>query len=301
MTPVEQVRFGVDGITLAGHLRVPPPAAGQRQPAVVVAGPSPQVKEQAPDVYAERLTAEGYATLTLDYRNFGESGGAPRQREDPAGKLADLRAAVSFLARQPAVDPARIAMVGVCAGGGYALKAAAFDRRIRAFAGIAGFYPSPSLLRDAMGAEAYQAALAEAVAVLAREDQGEPVQYLPHVTPQGGGGFMQGGEPYEYYGSPRGQAAGYRNQLTADTAYTVLTLDNATAADFLSPTPALIVHGETDDYCLPGHAQAVYDRFGDPKHLVWLPTTTHIGFYDDDAYITPAVAETVSFLGAHLG
>jgi uncharacterized protein len=32
-------------------------------------------------------------TVTIDPRNFGESGGEPRQREDPAGKLADLRAA----------------------------------------------------------------------------------------------------------------------------------------------------------------------------------------------------------------
>jgi len=240
-------------------------------------------------------------TLTLDHRNFGESAGEPRQREDPAGKLGDLRAAVSFLARHPAVDPDRIGMVGVCAGAGYALKAAAFDPRVKAFAGIAGFYPSPQLLRDGMGPGAYRAALADAVAVVTREDRGEPVQYVPDVSPEGGGGFMAGGEPYEYYGTPRGQAPGYRNELTADTAYTLLILDNASAADLLSPTSALIVHGAKDDYCPPAQAQAIYHRFSQPKHLVWLPTTTHIGYYDDDTYLTPAVAETVGFLRAHTG
>jgi fermentation-respiration switch protein FrsA (DUF1100 family) len=106
MTRAEQVRFDVDGITLAGHLRVPAQAAGQRRPAVVVAGPSPQVKEQAPDVYAERLTAEGYATLTLDYRNFGESGGAPRQREDPASWPTSGPRSASWPGRRPSTPTA---------------------------------------------------------------------------------------------------------------------------------------------------------------------------------------------------
>ena len=54
-----------------------------------------------------------------------------RQHEDAVGKLRDLRDAVGFLAAQPDVDPDRIGCCGICLGGGYALKFAAFDPRIR--------------------------------------------------------------------------------------------------------------------------------------------------------------------------
>src|SRR6185503_1541892 len=117
-------------------------------PAVLIAGPSPQVKEQAADAYAARFAAAGWRALSIDYRNFGASGGAPRLREDPAGKLADLRASISFLSAHPDVDGDRIDIVGICAGAGYALKAASADPRIRSFVGIAGFYPNPVQLRQ---------------------------------------------------------------------------------------------------------------------------------------------------------
>jgi fermentation-respiration switch protein FrsA (DUF1100 family) len=286
------VAFTVDDIAIVGHLHAA--EDGGRAPAVLIAGPSPQVKEQVPDRYAARFAAAGCHALTIDYRNFGGSGGQPRLRENPAGKLADLRAAVSFLTALPDVD--RVAVVGVCAGAGYALKAAAHDPRIFAFVGIAGFYPNPAVLRQAMGERAYRDALRTAIGVLEREDRGEPVQYLPHVAPEGGTALIQGGEPYEYYGTARASAPNYRNEITADTSYTMLTLDGATAAELLAPTPALIVHGEKDAYCTPEQARAVYERIDGAKEVVWLQADTHIAFYDDTAVIDAAVNAAVAFL-----
>lgn len=123
------------------------------------------------------------------------------------------------------------------------------------------------------------------------------MEYLPHVGPEGGGpALLTGGEPFDYYGTARGHATGYLNRITADTGHTILTLDLASAADLLSPTPALIVHGEADAYCAPEQARATFDRIGGTKEIVWLPTDTHVGFYDDEAYIAPAVAATTDFL-----
>src|ERR1022692_2657674 len=101
-----EVSFASDGITLAGHLRVP--EDGGPPPAVALTGPLSGVKEQVTGLDAEKIAAAGYVTLSFDHRNFGASGGAPRQHEDAAGKLHDLRAAVSFLTAQPEVDPAQI-------------------------------------------------------------------------------------------------------------------------------------------------------------------------------------------------
>jgi fermentation-respiration switch protein FrsA (DUF1100 family) len=294
-----RVAFDADGVTIVGHLHVPD-GGSDDFPALVIPGPSPSVKEQIADRYAARLAAAGYAALTLDPRNFGESGGTPRQREDPAGKLVDLRAAVSFLAAHPAVDPERIASVGICVGAGYALRLAAFDRRLKAFVGIAGFYPSPSLLREQLGAEAYRAQLERLAAVVQRQDEGRPIEYIAHVAPEGEPAFMAGGEPYEFYGTERGRAAGYRNELTVDTALALLTLDNAIGADFLAPTPGLIVHSEVDAYATPERTQEVFDRLGGPKRLVWLGAASHIDLYDREPLVQAAVDATAAFLEEHL-
>ena len=121
-------------------------------PALTLTGPLSGVKDQVVGNYAERLTAEGFVTLAFDHRNFGDSEGEPRQHEDSAGKLADLRDAVGYLASRPEVDPDRIAVVGVCLGGGYAVRAGAFDPRVRAIAGVGGAYNSPHRLREMLGA-----------------------------------------------------------------------------------------------------------------------------------------------------
>jgi dienelactone hydrolase len=87
---------------------------------VVLTGPLTGVRQQVTGHYAERLHRHGSSTLAFDHRGFGESGGR-RAHEDSQGKLADLRAAVG-----------RIGVVGVCLGGGYAVRTAAADPRIAA-------------------------------------------------------------------------------------------------------------------------------------------------------------------------
>ena len=193
---MERVEWEADGLTLVGDLRVPSPAGG-RAPGLVFTGPFTGVRDQVTGLYASRRAAAGYVTLAFDHGNFGESGGQPRRHEDPQGKLADLRAAVSFLRARPEVDPGRIGAVGICLGGGYALKFAAFDPRVKVFAGIAGAYNTPYAMRSGMGPHGYRQALASFAAVAEEHDQGGGVQYIPAVAVQGEAA-MPGEEPFAF-------------------------------------------------------------------------------------------------------
>lgn len=87
---LEEVRFLSGDIALAGHIRRPndnrPP-----YPALMFTGPFTGVKEQVTGTDAAALAIGGYLTLAFDHRDFGASDGVPRQHEDVAGKLADLR------------------------------------------------------------------------------------------------------------------------------------------------------------------------------------------------------------------
>ncbi|MEV4111996.1 alpha/beta hydrolase [Nonomuraea sp. NPDC049695] len=289
-----RVEFMVDGLTLAGDLRVP--GGVGPHPALVLTGPFTGVRSQMTGLYAERLAERGYVTLAFDHRNWGESEGVPRREEDPQGKLRDLRAAVSFLRSRDEVDRERIGVVGVCLGAGYALKFAAFDPRVRTFAGIAGAYNNPYTMRAGMD---YPSVLAGLTEVLERQDQGGDVEYMPAVADEGEAA-MPGDEPYAYYGTSRGASPHWSNSVTRASVRELVTLDNMMGADFLSPKPALIVHGVVDRFCSPEGAEEAYRRLDQPKKLVWVDAKQHIDLYDREPYVTQAVDATADFLAEHL-
>jgi fermentation-respiration switch protein FrsA (DUF1100 family) len=289
-----RVEFMIDGLTLAGGLRVPE-GVGPR-PGLVLTGPFTGVRDQVTGLYAARLAARGYVTLAFDHRNWGESDGEPRRHEDPQGKLHDLRAAVSFLRSRPEVDPDRIGAVGICLGGGYAMKFAAFDPRVRAFAGIAGAYNNPYAMRSGMD---YQAVLSGFAEVLERQDQGGPVEYVAAVAERGEAA-MPGDEPYAYYGTERGASPTWRNEVTRASVRELVTVDNMMGADFLSPKPALIVHGVVDRFCSPEGAEEAFRRLDEPKRIVWVDAKQHIDLYDREPYVTQAVDAADDFLREHL-
>jgi fermentation-respiration switch protein FrsA (DUF1100 family) len=293
----EKVKFTVDGVTLVGDLRVP--ATPGPHPALVFTGPFTGTRDQVIGLYASRLAEAGYVTLAFDHRNWGSSGGEPRYHEDAQGKLHDLRAAVSLLRSRPEVDDDRIGAVGICLGGGYALKFAAFDPRVKAFAGIAGAYNNPYGMRAGMSSAGYQGALGSFAEVLERQDLGGPVEYLPAVA-QEGEAAMPGEEPFAYYGTSRGASAHWHNEVTRASIRELITLDNMTGADFLSPKPGLIVHGVVDGFCSPEGAEEAYKRMDGPKKIVWLDARLHIDLYDVEPYVTRAVEATAAFLGEHL-
>jgi uncharacterized protein len=279
------VTFSSDGIPIAGDVRVPDPAGPH--PAIALTGPFTGVKEQVTGTYARLLAGAGFLTLAFDHRGFGRSGGRP-QHEDSQGKLADLRAAVSYLAARDDVDPGRIAVVGVCLGGGYAVRAAAQDPRVKAVAGVAGGYNSPERMARDMGTGGYRAALA---GFLARYDE-----YLPAVAPGGAEAAMGGDEPWQYYGTSRSAAPGWRNQVTRGSLHSLMTFDALGAAGLLGDTPLLVVHGKQDAYCAPELAEELVRRAPGDKEIRWLDARQHIDLYDREPYVSQAADAVAAFL-----
>ena len=294
------VQFEADGLTLEGVLRRPIDSTNSGR-ALVLTGPFTGVKEQVAGLYAERLARRGLVTLAFDHRNFGASGGARRQHEDAAGKLADLSAATSFLAGHPSVDADRIGCVGICMGGGYALKHSAFDRRIKAVALVAAAFNDPKLMRSGIGPEGYRALMAEFAQISGREHATGEIEYIKAVSDVAGeDAAMPGAEPFAYYGTARSAAPGWRNQMTRLSIRELLTFDAAIGADFIGPTPTLIVHGRTDDFCAPSGAQDAFDRIDGPKELLWLDTTNHIDLYDEPRFVDPAIDRVATWMDTHL-
>ncbi len=292
MTESHAIVFGTpDGVELAGNLFTPDELDAVRA-GIVLTGPFTGVKEQVVATYAAGLAQRGFTCLAFDHRNFGASGGQPRQHEDPGGKITDLTAAVTHLLGRGDID--RVGCLGICLGGGYAIRFAAFDPRVSALVTVAGAYNDPRAMRDGIGPDGYRRTLND----LAEADPAG-TQLIAAVAPAGEAA-MPGPEPYEYYGTERGSTPRWRNQVTRASIRQLLTFDAMIGADFVSPTPTRIIHGTHDDYCPPSGAQAAYARLGEPRDLVWIDTTNHIDLYDRAQYVQQALDSAADWFSRHL-
>jgi pimeloyl-ACP methyl ester carboxylesterase len=94
-------------------------------PLLVMAHGLGAVRTMRLDAYAERFAAAGYACLVFDYRNFGDSEGAPRQLLDIRMQLQDWTVATAFARTLPGIDPRRIGLWGTSFSGGHVIATAA--------------------------------------------------------------------------------------------------------------------------------------------------------------------------------
>ena len=301
----QDVTFDSAGIQLAGHLYSPDRETAVVSPAIVVGHPGSGVKEQAAGLYAERLSRAGFVTLAFDAAYQGESKGEPRGLEDPAHRVEDLKAAVSFLATRDDIDPQRIGVLGICASGGYVLPATATDHRIKAVASVSGVDIARQFRLGADGAQApavFQRMLDAAAAARTHEAGGgsvERFQLFPDTAEQARAlGGEHGFEGFEYYCTPRAEHPRSTKFLTWSSIDHMGTFDAFAFVDQIAPRPLLLIVGT--HAVTSWMAIDVFQRARVPKDLHWIEGATHVALYDNEEYVAPAIAKLTEFFTANL-
>jgi alpha-beta hydrolase superfamily lysophospholipase len=84
-----------DGVTLRAWHDLPDKRS-RKVPTIVMAHGFSAVNEMYLDRFAEVFAAAGLGALVFDNRNFGASGGQPRQEIDPWEQVRDYRDAITF-------------------------------------------------------------------------------------------------------------------------------------------------------------------------------------------------------------
>lgn len=137
------VRFDSDGITCVGQFF---PAIGDDDsaPVVVLGHGFGGTVDSGLVPFAQRLSAAGFAAFAFDYRYFGASDGQPRQRIAIKEQIADFRAACAAAARQPGVDPRRLAVWGVSLAGGHVFEVAATTPGVAAAVALTPLVSGPA-------------------------------------------------------------------------------------------------------------------------------------------------------------
>lgn len=276
-TGLQRVRFDMRGDTVVGDLHWP--ARERPCAAVIVSGPMTSVKEQVTGVYAAALARHGLAALAIDHRHYGESGGQPRQLEHHGHKLEDLLAAVDWLAGCPGIDPARLGAVGICLGAGYAAAAAAADRRLRAFVGIAGYYRDPSEMRRCNPAD-FDAKVAQGRAARAHHEATGEVLTIPAAALLGDAA-MQTADTVDYY-TRRAAVPNHRNVFALMSREHFLPFDVMALAPAVRQ-PSLLLHSA--QALSPTWAERFFEALPGPKQIQWLTSRGQTDFYDDPGLV----------------
>ena len=290
----EDISFRSNGRLLLGHLYLPDQlAAGEKLPAVVVVGPASSTKGQVAAVYGQRLSELGYAAIAFDHTSYGESEGTPRSDEDPFTKVEDIKSATTFLARRPEVDRARIAAVGVCAGGGYAPAAAVADRRIKAVATVSGL---PDLRATIMAAGDWRSIMNAAQGAREAYDATGRATHVPFLADGLLDEWQENGK--RFYLTDRNQDPNWRNQTLLWSYDKMIQFSALDTVELLAPTPLLVIAGDRAETV--GQSEAVYAKAQEPKELFLIAGGTHFDFYDQTEYVAQAVAKTDAFLKRYL-
>jgi 2,6-dihydroxypseudooxynicotine hydrolase len=128
----ERIEAPLDDCVVAANLRRPP---GPDPAPLVVLIPGLDSTKEEFFLWESVFLTRGMATLSLDGPGQGETGFHLDIRPDYEVAVA---AALDAVAARADLDGDRIGAVGVSLGGHYVVRAAAFEPRIRALAGISG-------------------------------------------------------------------------------------------------------------------------------------------------------------------
>jgi dienelactone hydrolase len=198
------------------------------------------------DRYAEEFAESGFTTLVYDHFGFGSSDGQPRQCPAPSIQLQGYRDAISWLGRQPSIDPNRIGIWGSSFSGGEVIILASEDLPI-----VCAVAQVPA--RGEGGPEVPAATL---IAISGAVEQGRDDLVLPAVTEtKDGMGVMFDDGSHEWFTRVAAERApSWRNELRVSGL-----LEPFRPIEYLADAkvPLLLVVAPLDTLTPPGPGIAV--------------------------------------------
>lgn len=282
------------GIKCAADLYLPENLdKNSKYPAVVIGPPYAGCKEQGPGVYANQMAQRGFAALAFDPVYMGESGGEPRHVSSPDLFSEGFSAAVDYVGCLSFVDREKIAAIGICGSGGFALSAAQVDVRIKAVV-TASMFDITQAARNISLEE-----LAELKIQLAKkrwEDfEKGTAEWLPAFPAEPADNVPEGFDPvsaefFACYGLKRGHHPNALGNFTTTSQLAMLQFPLLSHIKEISPRPILMIIGEkalTNIFTETAFANAA-----EPKELVRVPEANHIDLYDDVEKIPFETIET---------
>lgn len=302
---IHQVTYKLNGIDIAANVYTPANYdPSKHYPAVVVAHPNGGVKEQVAGLYAQRLAESGYIAIAADAAYQGASGGQPRNVDKPAFRIEDIRGMADYITQYKGVDANQVGLLGICGGGGYALKAAQTDKRFQAVATLSMFNSGVVRRNGFMnsGVSTIQQRLQQATEARAQEAAGGKVLYAAdtEITDE-----MADKMPFDlyreghYYYNRTHAHPNSTFRYTMSSLLDLMEFDAATNMDLINQPLLMIAGSKADSFYMTDQAfnLATGTR---TKELFLIPGATHIQTYYVPEYVAQAINKLNEFFGKNL-
>lgn len=302
---IHPVSYKLNGLEIKANVYTPSNYDSKSKfPTVVVAHPNGGVKEQVAGLYAQKLAEQGYITITADAAYQGASEGEPRNTDKPANRIEDIHGMADFISQYKGVDNNKLALLGICGGGGYSLTAAQTDKRFKAVATLSmfnsgivrknGFLDSQidtiqARLKEASDARAKEVATGEITYAADTKLTDEQIAKLP---------FDLYREGFEYYGKTHAHPnSTFRYPLS--NFLELMRFDASTNMDLINQ-PLLMMAGDKADtlyMTLDAFAKAHNAK---NKELFLIKGATHIQTYWKKEYVNQAMNKLTQFYDDNL-
>lgn len=279
---LKPVSFRNGSIDIAADLRLPDGFDAQKTyAALVLVTPGSSVKGQIGAIYGQRMADKGFITLVFDPSYQGESGGEPRDLEDPSMRVEDVRCAVDYLMTLPYVGEERVGVLGICAGGGYAVSAALTEPRIKAVGTVVPVNVGRARRQAGTSADA-AAKLLEAVGrqrtLEARGGEPRREKWIPDSPEEAKtAGIIDPDtlEAVDFYRTPRGYDANSSNRWQFRSAALILGFDAFhLVGELLTQPLQVIVGGRLGTTFSYGDGKTLFERARTTKRFFSNPTST---------------------------
>jgi len=290
----KDVRFNSEGAELRGCHYCHP--AGPKPTIVMTHGTTATIK-MAVDRYAEAIFAAGFDVLLYDHKNFGFSGGEPRQEINPWIQTRGYRDAVAFLRAKHPDCP--IALWGDSFSAGLALVAGALIDNIAAIVAqipVCGA-AVPQGLTDDGAFSVMKEIFANGDVSGAPEQTTGPIPVVSSDqlnTPS----LLAPIQAFRWFIEHGGRhGSGWENWATRVIPVTPVACNPYVTAPYLT-MPVQMMVGRSDEmvHCNPQVQRAVFDRIAGEKEFVEIEGG-HFGLlWPDSAQFDEAVNRQIAFL-----
>lgn len=276
---------------------------------IITAHPIGSSKEQTSgNVYGKAFAEAGFVVLAFNASFQGDSSGELRSLEDPGPRVEDFRCALDYLMTQSYVDENRIGVLGICGGGGYSVKAAMTDRRIKAVGTVVAVNFG-RMVREGFGTGTTPVLALEGIAKQRTAEARGADLHVSNSLPESPEAVEKMGiteidvvEATKYYKTERGyKPQGATSSLDSHLA-AMYGFDAFFPAEHLLTQPLQIVVGG-----IAGAFGSFRDGFdllnrakSEKKDILVIPDASHYDLYWDPKYTSQALARLVPFYKENL-
>ena len=289
------VTFYSEGVRLDGDLYYPDGIArGTQRPAIVLCHGYTGVKDLYLPDNARVLTDAGYVVMTFDYKGWGKSEGS-RSRLAPHSRVADVRAALSFVSTLPEVDAARLGIYGTSYGGATVVWVGAIDPRVKAVVSVVGIGNGTRWMRSVRRPDEWHDLLERSARDRARRAVEGASEFVAREEI-----LLPDRQSADLAAKARKDNPNAVSTIPLEYIDETLEFNPEWVVDRIAPRPVLFITTDDDRLVPPEESRALYDRAGEPKKLVVLHGYGHYEVYVEPAF-SEVMRETLAWYRQYLG